>query len=182
MLGSNRLALADPMPVAAHAARSATAQAGDLLRRVLASIRSNSASAPRQPGKPSVQEVSEGLTCQCGCGLTVANCNHPTCGFAVPLRTEIEGMIKSGMSRSEIILSFRHKFGEKVLSAPTTEGFNILAWTAPFAALLCGAILILMELGRWRAAASGGENNAARLAEFSPRLKGMLEREIRERI
>jgi len=32
-------------------------------------------------GKTSLQEVSEGLTCQCGCGLTVANCNHPQCEF-----------------------------------------------------------------------------------------------------
>ncbi|MGA9722867.1 MAG: hypothetical protein WBQ86_10450, partial [Candidatus Binatus sp.] len=34
-------------------------------------------------------QVYEGLTCQCGCGLTVANCNMPTCAFAVPMRREI---------------------------------------------------------------------------------------------
>ena len=36
-----------------------------------------------------VDDVSQGLTCQCGCGLTVANCNMPTCGFSVPMRGEI---------------------------------------------------------------------------------------------
>src|SRR5579875_2041586 len=39
--------------------------------------------------KTSLQEVSEGLTCQCGCGLTVANCNHPQCEFSVPVREHI---------------------------------------------------------------------------------------------
>ncbi|HKV55483.1 MAG TPA: hypothetical protein VJN94_12675, partial [Candidatus Binataceae bacterium] len=39
--------------------------------------------------RTSLQEVSEALTCQCGCGLTVANCNHPQCEFSVPLREQI---------------------------------------------------------------------------------------------
>ncbi|MGC1191918.1 MAG: hypothetical protein WA861_15095, partial [Candidatus Binatus sp.] len=42
---------------------------------------------------PTNSQVSEGLTCQCGCGLTVANCNMPTCGFSVPMRAEIDRMI-----------------------------------------------------------------------------------------
>src|SRR5271170_1193727 len=71
-------------------------------------------------------EVYEGLTCQCGCGLTVANCNMPTCSFAVPMRAEIERMIAKGMTRTQVIAFYRHEYGEKVLSAPTTEGFNIL--------------------------------------------------------
>ncbi len=130
-----------------------------------------------------MQEVCEGLTCQCGCGLTVANCNHPTCPFSVPLRTQIDGMIKAGMSRAGIIMSFRRKFGEKILSAPTTEGFNLLAWTAPFVALFAGAIAILFALGRWRSAAPAQERTgAAAGGEFDPRLKKILDRELRESI
>ncbi len=82
------------------------------------------AAAPPSVAKQSLQEVSEGLTCQCGCGLTVANCNHPTCNFAVPLRVEIEGLLSKGMGRVVILASFRHKYGEKILSAPTTEVDN----------------------------------------------------------
>jgi len=71
-------------------------------------------------GKPSPQEVSEGLTCQCGCGLTVANCNHPQCEFSVPVRQQIETMINQGMGAKQIIAFFRAKYGEKILSAPTS--------------------------------------------------------------
>ena len=53
--------------------------------------------------KTTVQAVSEGLTCQCGCGLTVANCNHPTCGFAVPVRLQTGRMLADGMDEAQII-------------------------------------------------------------------------------
>jgi len=163
------------------------AEAREYLRRVLGGIRSLSiiSGAPQHPGPATTQDVCEGLTCQCGCGLTVANCNHPTCGFAVPMRTQIDGMIKASMTRAEIITAFRNQYGEKVLSAPTTEGFNILAWTMPFAALLGGAVLIMFAAGRWRSAAPPRERRTSDSPfsnEFDPRLKRLLERELRERL
>src|SRR5271163_4563213 len=82
--------------------------------------------AIRAAAKTTLQAVSEGLTCQCGCGLTIANCAHPTCGFAIPTRKELQLLIDKGMSRDAILISMRQKYGEKILSAPTTEGFNIL--------------------------------------------------------
>jgi cytochrome c-type biogenesis protein CcmH/NrfF len=154
------------------------------LRRLLTSIGAMSLfGAAPQHGPTTMQDVCEGLTCQCGCGLTVANCNHPTCPFAVPLRTQIDGMIKSGMTRAAIITDFRSKFGEKILSAPTTEGFNILAWTMPFIALIAGAILILVAVGRWHPVAPSGAPPAPQPPPtFDPRLKKLLERELRDRI
>ncbi len=99
-----------------------------------------------------VDEVSQGLTCQCGCGLTVANCNHPECSFSVPMRREIAAMIEKGMGRNQIIAFYRQEYGEKILSAPTTEGFNLLAWIMPFAAIVLGGGFIAAMLGRWRRA------------------------------
>src|SRR5580704_9671480 len=103
--------------------------------------------AIRASAKTTLQAVSEGLTCQCGCGLTIANCAHPTCGFAIPLRKELQGLIDKGMSREQILLAMRQKYGEKILSAPTTEGFNILAWVMPFAAIASGGALIVLAMG-----------------------------------
>ena len=105
--------------------------------------------------RPGVDAVAEGLTCQCGCGLTVANCNHPQCEFSVPVRTAIDGMIAKGMSGAAILASYRAKYGEKILSAPTTEGFNLLAWIMPFLALIGGGGLIVFAFGRWRSRGSG---------------------------
>src|ERR1700723_2081798 len=135
----------------------------------------------------SVQEVSEGLTCQCGCGLTVANCNHPNCEFSVPVRNQIDGMLKRGLSGPEVIAYFRGKYGEKILSAPTTQGFNLLAWIMPFAAILAGGALIAITVGRWRAKSppstpAPGAGAGVAGGDFDPELRRRLERELRDRI
>jgi cytochrome c-type biogenesis protein CcmH len=95
------------------------------------------------------QEVEEALTCQCGCGLTVHSCNHLQCGFAVPAKQAIAQQLGQGKGREEIIGSFVSQYGEKVLSAPTTSGFNIAAWITPFLAVLVGGALVAFVSLRW---------------------------------
>jgi cytochrome c-type biogenesis protein CcmH len=130
---------------------------------------------------PSVDEVSEGLTCQCGCGLTVANCNHPQCEFSVPVRQQIDTMIRRGMGRKEIIGFFRAKYGEKILSSPTLEGFNLLAWIIPFAAVFAGCFLIVGAIFRWRANQVIEEHAfESSLAPDDAVMRHRLEEEIRE--
>ena len=107
----------------------------------------------------------------------------PTCSFAVPLRTEIDGMIQKGMNRAQIIAFYRHKFGEKILSAPTTQGFNLLAWTMPFVALVIGAALMVVAFGRWRSdspAAGSRSQSAEEPPSFDPELRRRLEEEPKE--
>jgi cytochrome c-type biogenesis protein CcmH len=136
--------------------------------------------------RPTVNEVAEGLTCQCGCGLTVANCNHPNCEFSVPVRAQIRKMIDEGRTRAEIIAFYRAKYGEKVLSSPTTQGFNLLAWVIPFFAVGIGGVFIGFAARRWRSAAPGKparESSGAReqAPQFDPELKRRLDEELKER-
>jgi cytochrome c-type biogenesis protein CcmH len=131
--------------------------------------------------KPTNSQISEGLTCQCGCGLTVANCNMPTCGFSVPMRREIDRMIDEGKTRAQIIAFYRHQYGEKVLSAPTTEGFNILAWTMPFIALALGGGLMVLAVGRWHSSEPSNSKPSAKPVSFDPELRRKLEKELEER-
>jgi cytochrome c-type biogenesis protein CcmH len=95
------------------------------------------------------QEVEEALTCQCGCGLTVHSCNHLQCGFAIPAKQEVAQQVSEGKKRDEILASFVARYGEKVLSAPTTSGFNLAAWITPFLAVLIGAVLVGIVSFRW---------------------------------
>lgn len=129
-------------------------------------------------GKTSVQEVSEALACQCGCGLTVANCNHPQCEFSVPARQQIEKLIAQGMRREQILGVFRARYGEKILSAPTSEGFNLLAWVMPFVAVFAGCFIIFGAISRWRARSD--ECLETGLAVDDPELKRQLQHEIGE--
>ena len=94
-------------------------------------------------------EVEESLTCQCSCGLTVHSCNHLQCSFAVPAKHTIAEQVGQGTSKEVILQSFVVKYGEKVLSAPTTTGFNLAAWITPFLALIVGGIAVSLVSLRW---------------------------------
>ena len=108
--------------------------------------------APVHPASVTTKEVEEALTCQCGCGLTVHSCNHLQCGSGIPLKQEVKELVSTGLGREEILVRFRDKYGEKILSSPTTEGFNLTAWVFPFVVLAAGAGLVVFTVRRWTAA------------------------------
>ncbi len=138
------------------------------------------ASAPVQasPPKTSVEDVAQGLTCQCGCGLTVANCNHPNCSFSVPVREQIEQMIAKGFGKRDILAFFRQKYGEKILSAPDPHGFNLLAWLTPFIMLLAGAVALLLALRRWSRRTPSAPQTTVSPDHYEVRLRKQLESEV----
>jgi cytochrome c-type biogenesis protein CcmH len=98
----------------------------------------------------SQREIEESLTCQCGCGLTVAACNHLECGFAVPVRKHIAEALAAGQTAEQILADYKKEYGEKVLSSPVPEGFNLLAWIAPFVAILAAGGAMFAYLRRRR--------------------------------
>lgn len=97
----------------------------------------------------SFQEIEESLTCQCGCGLTVHSCNHLQCPSALPLRAEIRDQMALGKDKVAILEHFEEKYGEKILSSPTTEGLNLLAWIMPFALVGLGGLLVALTVRHW---------------------------------
>jgi cytochrome c-type biogenesis protein CcmH len=99
----------------------------------------------------SFQDLEESLTCQCGCGLTVHSCNHLQCPSAIPLREEIRAQMATGKDRAAILSYFADKYGEKILSAPTATGFNLLAWVTPFVLLAIAGAVIGLTIVRWSA-------------------------------
>jgi cytochrome c-type biogenesis protein CcmH len=88
------------------------------------------------------REIEESLTCQCGCGLTVAACNHLECSFAVPVRKDIAASLERGETGAQILERYKQEYGEKVLSSPVAEGFNLLAWIAPYLAIAVAGVVM----------------------------------------
>ena len=129
---------------------------------------------------PSQRDIEESLTCQCGCGLTVHACNHIQCGSGEPIKKEIAERLARGESKEQILDAFTQKFGEKVLSSPTFQGFNWLAWVTPFAALfMAGTILSVVIRRRALAtAAAGGTVPADRPPAGTDALRARLAREL----
>jgi cytochrome c-type biogenesis protein CcmH len=125
------------------------------------------------------QDVEEALTCQCSCGLTVHSCNHLQCGFAVPVKEQIAQQLGEGKSKETIVADFMARYGEKVLSAPTTSGFNLVAWLTPFFGVVLGGVLIGIAGLRWsrRRGRDHTEQLSApsRLDQYRERLKEELD-------
>lgn len=142
--------------------------------------------APVRAEIPTQNEVESSLTCQCGCGLTVHSCNHVNCGSAIPLKKEIGEQIGEGRDLPEILSHFEEKYGEVVLSAPTTRGFNLAAWVMPFVILGLGGLVVGVVLWRWRGATTAEPppvspvpSDAESAAQSE--LRERLERELRDR-
>jgi cytochrome c-type biogenesis protein CcmH/NrfF len=117
---------------------------------------------------PTFQEIEESLTCQCGCGLTVHACNHLQCPSAIPLRQEIREQLALGLDKDQILAHFQQKYGEKILSSPTTHGFNLTAWAMPFVILTAGGVFVVVTLLRWRRAGTAPPARGALAAVPNP--------------
>jgi len=132
-------------------------------------------------GAPSVsfQEVEESLTCQCGCGLTVHSCNHLQCPSAIPLREEIRAQMDEGKDKTAILAYFSDKYGEKILSSPTTVGFNLVAWVAPFVVIGVGGVFLAITLKRWSTRSGPAPEPAPAAPSASPYSK-ILEKELKD--
>jgi cytochrome c-type biogenesis protein CcmH len=55
------------------------------------------------------------------------------------MRAQVRAMVGEGKSRKEILDYFVAQYGERILAAPPARGINILAYVAPFLALILGA-------------------------------------------
>lgn len=84
-------------------------------------------------------EITQGMTCTCGCSMVLAACEGSMeCGPAAQITQEVIQMIEMGQTKEEILRHYVDKYGETILAAPTKEGFNFLAWVLPFLGLAAG--------------------------------------------
>ena len=121
-----------------------------------------SASRPvRLPPKPGARVVVSAeerdalehrIRCQCGCTLDVYTCRTTdfSCQVSPSMHRDVMALVSGGYSAQEILDAFVGVYGERALMAPSTSGFNLLGWIAPFAALGGGAILVAVLLRTWR--------------------------------
>lgn len=102
-------------------------------------------------------------------GLSVAD-SHTAASAA--MRAKIERLLALGYSEEQVLGYFEASFGEFIRLAPRPEGFNLVVWTAPVAALLLGFGLVV-----WRVRSSRRARlQAADLERFRERVRAEVER------
>jgi cytochrome c-type biogenesis protein CcmH len=96
-------------------------------------------------------KLGHGLMCACGCNQILLECNHVGCTYSDRMRNELTAGLERGDSDSLVLQSFVQKYGNTVLAAPTTTGFNRIAWIMPFAVFGLSIILTVWLVRLWRA-------------------------------
>jgi cytochrome c-type biogenesis protein CcmH len=94
--------------------------------------------------------LSHQLMCQCGCAQLLGECDHVGCPDRDKELSQLTTDMAAGMTDQQILDEFVAKYGATVLAAPTTKGFDLVAWIAPFAvfaAALLGTILLIRRWG-----------------------------------
>jgi len=98
-------------------------------------------------------KLGHGLMCMCGCSQVLLECNHVGCTYSERMRNELIAGIERGDSDSLVLQSFVQKYGNTVLSAPTTTGFNRIAWIMPFAVFAAALTLTVWLVRMWKSRA-----------------------------
>jgi cytochrome c-type biogenesis protein CcmH len=110
--------------------------------------------------------------CDCGCAQLLGECDHVGCPYRDKELSELTTDIAAGMTDQQVMDEFVSKYGATVLAAPTTKGFDLVAWVAPFAVLAAALLGTILLIRRWgglgferRAQATGNVAQTANPAE-----------------
>ncbi len=91
------------------------------------------------------------MMCMCGCNQILLECNHVGCTYSDRMRNELTAGLERGDSDSLVLQSFVQKYGNTVLAAPTTTGFNRVAWITPFLVFALATALAVWLVRMWKA-------------------------------
>ena len=127
-----------------------------------------------------LNDLDHRLMCQCGCAQLLGECDHVGCPDRDRELAELTSYIAAGKTDQEILNLFAAKYGAVVLAAPTTHGFDLVAWIAPFAVFAAALLGTILLVRRW----SGIKGVRAAIASSGadPSLLDPADRERHERI
>lgn len=91
------------------------------------------------------------LMCMCGCNQILLECNHVGCSYSERMRNELTAGLDRGDSDSLVLQSFVQKYGNTVLAAPTSTGFNVVAWITPFLVFGLATAMAVWLVKMWMA-------------------------------
>ena len=90
------------------------------------------------------------MMCVCGCNQVLLECNHVGCTYSDRMRGELAANLERGDSDDLTLQAFVQKYGPTVLIAPTSTGFNRVAWIMPYLALTLGIATVVLIVRAWK--------------------------------
>lgn len=94
--------------------------------------------------------LGHNLMCECGCNQILLECNHVGCSTSEQMRQELKLSMERGDKDDVVLAGFVAKYGPPVLSAPTTTGFNRVAWIMPVVVFIAGLMAVILVVRAWK--------------------------------
>jgi cytochrome c-type biogenesis protein CcmH len=117
--------------------------------------------APKPGARPSMSAeerdaLEHRIKCQCGCTLDVFTCRTTdfSCQVSPAMHRDVMSLVAGGYSAPEILDAFVNGYGERVLMAPSKQGFNLLGYIVPSILVAVAAVVIAIVLRRWHSASA----------------------------
>ena len=95
-------------------------------------------------------DLGHRMMCVCSCNQILLECNHVGCAYSTRMRNELAAALDRGDNDDLVLQSFVQKYGTVVIAAPTTKGFNRVAWIMPYLALVLGIGGVVLIVRTWR--------------------------------
>lgn len=96
------------------------------------------------------KDLGHRMMCACGCGQILLECNHVGCTYSDKMRNQLIASIDKGNNDDLVLQGFVQEYGPTVVAAPSTTGFNRIAWIMPFLALGMGITFLIYLVRSWR--------------------------------
>jgi cytochrome c-type biogenesis protein CcmH/NrfF len=95
-------------------------------------------------------QLGHKLMCVCSCNQVLLECNHVGCTYSDRMRGELAANLERGDSDDLTLQALVQKYGPTVLIAPTSTGFNRVAWIMPYLALTLGIATVVLIVRAWK--------------------------------
>jgi len=96
------------------------------------------------------KDLGHRMMCTCGCGQVLLECNHVGCQSSDKMRDQLQAALDKGNNDDLILQGFVQEYGPTVIAAPTSTGFNRVAWIMPFVALALGIAFVVYVVRVWK--------------------------------
>ena len=101
-------------------------------------------------------DLEHKIKCQCGCVLDIYTCRTTdfSCSVSPAMHRDVMDLVAGGYNAGEILGAFQGVYGERVLMAPLKQGFNLLGYVMPFAAVIVAGTAVAVLIRKWGARAA----------------------------
>ena len=124
-----------------------------------------------------IDKLSHRLMCTCGCSQLLGECDHAGCPNRGEELRDLTDSVVGGSTDEAVFASFTSKYGATVLAAPTTKGFDLVAWIAPVAVFLAAVLGTILVARQWSASR---QQPVQAVADLTPEAAALREKIRRE--